>query len=154
MIGRKPTHPHLGTFHIIQAAIQKNRQAPTLAELFQATGLTESTICAHIRLLEAEGYIRRRLYQKRGIELTGKLPEAAPVIESKPKRKAPRLNEKPLPRLTKAQLDKRVDALVQRLLSNPQAAYSEDAKMKVLPNGIKVIIRTPSLWGSKAHQAG
>lgn len=48
--------------------MQRN-QAPTQAELMQATGHSEGTVCRHIALLEAEGYIRRRLYQERGIEL-------------------------------------------------------------------------------------
>jgi hypothetical protein len=57
-----------------------------------------------------------------------------------------------MPKLTKAELDKRVEMVVQKALCNPQAVLSEDADMKVLPNGIKVIVRKPSLWGSQAHQ--
>lgn len=57
-----------------------------------------------------------------------------------------------MPKLTQKQLDQRVAMVVAKALNNPQAVYSEDASMKILPSGIKVIIRTPSLWGSKAHQ--
>ena len=60
----------------------------------------------------------------------------------------------PMPRMTKAELDARINAVVAKVLSGQLLACSEDdAGMIVLKNGIKVVIRKPSLWGSKAHQS-
>lgn len=48
-------------------------------------------------------------------------------------------------------LQARIDEVVKKALADPQAEIGEDATMQVLPNGIKVIVRKPSLWGSRAH---
>lgn len=163
----KPQYNHLKTFAAIKAFMRQKQYPPSLKDLMELTGVrSPGTICRHLITLQDEGCIRHNKHTQRSIVLTGIEPDPhkeEPVLVvkinqrslfAKPKRKAPRLNEKPLPRLTKAQLDARVEMVAKKAQSNPQAAYSEDAKMKVLPNGIKVIIRTPSLWGSKAHQAG
>jgi SOS-response transcriptional repressor LexA len=57
-----------------------------------------------------------------------------------------------LRKMTKAEERARIEMVAKKALSDPHGALSEDASLKVLPNGIKVIVRRPALWASRAHQ--
>jgi hypothetical protein len=155
---------HLKTYAAIKAFLRQKKYPPTQRDLMELTGVqSQGTICRHLTILEAEGCIRRSKNETRAIVLTGIEPdprkEEEPVLIVKLNRRqlftksAHRRGPKAaaLPKYTKAQLNARVAMVVEKALSDPQGTLSEYATLKVLANGIKVIVRKPSLWGSKAH---
>jgi len=160
----KLQYNHMKTFAAIKAFMRQKPYPPSQRDLMELTGVqSQGTICRHLSILEAEGCIRRNKGQ-RAIQLTGIEPDPRkaeePVLVVKIDKRSlyakatrkPGPKEVKMPKLTKAQLDARVAEVAKNALSNQLLAFSEDATLKVLANGIKVIVRKPSLWGSKAHQ--
>lgn len=135
MSGRNVSNPHVQTFKVIGRFFGEHKCAPTIEEIAELTGVTTSTINRHLLILEAEGLIRRPHYATSGIELTGlKVTEVNAHAVNYPSRKYTRqplgaysLNFPPMHKMTKAELEKRIERVVRKALCNPQVVPGEDA---------------------------
>ncbi len=68
MIGLTPRQQQI--LRVIRRTVTRTGCAPTLREIAQSTGLSSmATVYAHLRQLEARGWIRRRRHKTRAIEL-------------------------------------------------------------------------------------
>ena len=85
-------------------------------------------------------YHLRRLMKAGRIQWLGKIrthgPPSTETIEQRWKRGA-----LTMPKLTRTEQNARIEMVARKALSDPHGALSEDASIKVLPNGIKVIER-------------
>lgn len=113
--------------------ILKADPAKSLRELCELVHMRAGNVMYHVRRLEKDGLITWQGAKKNQRLSDWHVKNAA------------------MPKLSKAQLQARINAVVEKALADPQAAIGEDASLKVLSNGIKVIVRKPSLWGSRAH---
>ena len=112
----------------------------SLKELCKLVGLqSTSNVFYHIQRLEKKGLVH----------WTG---SRAHINQSERAKKRHANGLIALRKMTKAEEQARIEMVARKALSDPHGALSEDASLKVLPNGIKVIVRRPALWASRAHQ--
>ena len=140
--GRKVRNNHYATLQAVKAFIQRHKHAPLLSELSQQTGLSFSTLERHLSALEAEGYIKRIPHKYRNIVPTGLEPQAAEIapakarenfhpsclFKSQTKVKALQRvkNSGGLPKLTKAQLEARIEMVARKAEAKEAAGRDAD----------------------------
>lgn len=120
-------------------AITKNERA-SVRELCEMTGIkSPSNVWYHLHKLEEDGAIIRK-DGARGIYLTGiikRLKSEAWKIQSERGRSRPNRQKSHL------SLQERINAVVEKAKTTE---LHDDAKLKVLPNGVKVIIPIRAHW--------
>lgn len=126
-------------------ALRENERA-SIRELCEMTGMAPSNLWYHLHELEREGYIINNHGKARNIRIVDvvtRMKKEASEKMSQARRKVALKSQMERAQKSKSRLSEaeRIEKVVEKVHGEPGLAFSDDADVKVLPSGVKVIVR-------------
>lgn len=125
-------------------ALRENERA-SIRELCEMTGMVSSNVWYHLHELEREGKIINNHGKARSIRIVDvvkRMKQEASQKMSIARRKVALKSQMERAQKSKSRLSEaeRIEKVVEKVHGEPGLAFSDDAVVKVLENGVKVIV--------------